>query len=161
MLLMAGYMLDSNVFDKLAEEPTEFINELRNSLLQGLRLYITRVQEFELNQIPDLARRDLIASVATTVSPEVAVSSAVYDVSTYDDPMSVYASTEQAAAQNALAKGNFEAHGKDAVIAGTALRRKMTLVTEDGRMTKRALELGIPTLRYAAFRSKVLRPRAE
>ena len=75
----AGYMLDTNLFNRVADD------DVALGAFQGLRLYATHVQWDELNATKDIGRVAALRKAFELVGPKVVVtSSAVWDVSKWD-----------------------------------------------------------------------------
>lgn len=115
-------MIDTMVFDAVADDP-----ETREAITAATRdgrikLFTTQIQEDQLAAIPDPARRKRLRALPREVLPPVSP-----DGSELIDAVH--------AGQNK--------HMADAIIAGTALARCDVLVTEDARLTERASGLGL------------------
>jgi predicted nucleic acid-binding protein len=102
------------VFDRLVDEPDAFEAVKRALRERRLALFTTPVQEAQVAAVADPRRRKLLRTVPREVVPPT---------------------------------GDIEADGRrhvaDTIIAGTAIERCDVLVTEDRRLTERAIAQGL------------------
>lgn len=114
-------MIDTNVFDRLVDDPDALDSVVEAVRERRLALLTTPVQEAQIAAVPDPVRRKRLRRVPREVVPPAPAVGA-----------------EFAAVQQGRTK-----HTADAVIAETAWTRCDVLVTEDARLAERAGERGL------------------
>lgn len=125
-------LLDTNVFDRIAETD-ESLDRVQRLVRRGaITVFVTHVQEDELARITDSTKSARIASIPRDLIPtsEFAVGTSRLDM----------ACLGEGEALEKIRKGNWAKHTRDALIAATAHADGLVLVTEDGRLRNRASE---------------------
>jgi hypothetical protein len=142
---MNGYMLDTTVFNFLVNKETEL-----SCVPIGQQLFVTHVQLNEIQNTRDLDRLDALLGMFTAIdSTPVPTASAIYGVSEFGE--SEY-SSEGGLFESLLGKLNDKNKFKnnnvrDILIAETAIRRNLVLVTDDDHLTEVVRESGATVIR--------------
>ena len=137
---MNGYMLDTTVFNHLLNENTE-----PSSVPNHLRLFVTHVQLNEIQNTRSPDRRQALLTMFTVVdSTRVPTASAVWGVSEWGE---AEWGTEDGLFESLLVKLNEKNKSKnnnarDVLIAETAIRRSLVLVTDDGDLAEVVRDTG-------------------
>jgi predicted nucleic acid-binding protein len=130
------YLLDTNVFNDVLD------GKIPLSRLAGRRLFATHIQRDELNNTPDQQRRAALAECFERVAAEeLSTSGAMLDVSRWDqgewndddllDKMSpVLTDLDKRAGK----KRRADNQARDLLIAATAIKKNLTLVTNDANL---------------------------
>jgi predicted nucleic acid-binding protein len=132
--VVAGYMLDTNLFNRVADS-TQPLDSL-----YSLNLYTTHIQFDELASTTDKARRTDLVKVFHQLSPEqVPTHSAVFDISRWDE--CGWGSNDglfekmldrlRACDQKKKARKDIKNQLRDILIAETAIKNGFTLITND------------------------------
>ncbi|MDO8531877.1 MAG: hypothetical protein Q7T26_06885 [Dehalococcoidia bacterium] len=141
-------MLDTHIYDRLAAAHSDLCT-LQESVQAGqLILLTTHVQEDELARIPDLEKRERVASILH-LCQWIPTSDFVLDFSRLDMARLGTGETVEA-----IRKGNSK-HTKDALIAATAAYEGGILVTEDKVLKKRAQSHGLTVWTYAEMLTRL------
>jgi predicted nucleic acid-binding protein len=131
---MKRLLLDSMIHDFLVEAPQR-MSALTKLVERGdVELVSTHIQADEIARTPDAEKRERLQRVPTRPTPTAGI---VLDVSRLD--MSAFA---DAGPIEAVRRGNPK-HTEDALIAATALREDLVLVTNDHVLSRRATDLGV------------------
>ena len=144
------FMLDSNIFDKLVDEPGAF--ELATRLVEcgAVELLTTHVQADEIEATPNAERRRELLEVLTLARHEPTLGF-VLDYSR----LGAARLSEAEPIEILRAGDNPLARTRDALISNTAQCEGATLVTEDVGMRGRATASGIPALAWTEFRARL------
>jgi len=127
------YLLDTNVFNRLAADPSLMVR------LTGNDLFVIHTQRDELNDTPGHIQRAVLIKTLEVVEPaQRASASAVWDVSAWDE--SCWSDDDGSTYEKLLAE--IKARDKrskrhigqvrDSLTAETAIKEGLTLVTGDG-----------------------------
>jgi len=134
-------MLDTNIFDRLDEDP-EVVSELMNR--RDLRLFVSTVQLHELEAIPDQQKRErlieLAASLCVTVSSDMVVESSSAKMQATTRP-----------ASNAA-----DRHAPDHAITEAAGHRCDILVSEDRKLLEHAVQKSLRVMDWHTFVSRIV-----
>jgi predicted nucleic acid-binding protein len=140
------YLIDSNIFDKLIDEPETL--ELASQLVESgaLELLSTHIQADEIARTPDAERlrRLLRVSVEQVPTYGFVLGSSRLGMARLSESESI----------ESLRKGNLD-HTEDALIAATAQFEGATLVTEDRRLAGRARARAIAVISWQEFRDRL------
>jgi hypothetical protein len=146
MQMPNGWMFDTVVFNRVVE------HDLDLGFLSGVPVFVTHVQRDELKQTPDPDRRSQLLAAFHAVDPgTVSTSSAVWDVSQWgqadwSSSDGVYdrflQAIEAADARRRKKKRNPDNQPRDALIAETALKLDLVLVTGDTALSDVMREMG-------------------
>jgi predicted nucleic acid-binding protein len=138
------YMLDTNVFNHVVEgkRPLE--------TLMGRNLYATHVQIDELEKAPPEKRADLLALFKSVGTQTIPTSTSLWGISKLglcnlsSDPELFQSLLERIKELDRKAgkRKKCENQSKDALIAETAIKNDLILVTNDKNLTKAAREKG-------------------
>jgi predicted nuclease of predicted toxin-antitoxin system len=141
-----GYMLDTTEFNAVAER------RLPLSAIAGRRLFATHVQLDEIKNTPcDQIRAHLHAAVEEISAERLPTESAVWDVSRWDQAKwstKDSAFDEMRTRLEALDKAGKTRkkspmnQARDILIAETAIRNKLTLVSGDSNLRRVTIEFG-------------------
>lgn len=130
--IVRGLMLDSNVFDEVVDGRLDL-----SAFRQGPTIYITHVQRDELSRCPDPERRGLLDRAFSDISPKaLQTASFVLGASRLGE-----ARLGDAGHFHRL-RGTSARHTEDALIAETAIKERVVLVTRDHRLQARARGVG-------------------
>ncbi len=155
-MAMTGYILDTNVFNAILKA------ELALETLSGVAVFATHIQRDELNATPDPATKAALLAVFKDVSAEqVPTSSAVWGVSSWDesewdDGDNLFADLLAAikAADKAKGKNSKSTNqDRDALIAITAIKKKLTLLTRDSGLLQVVRDHGGMAISLDEFRA--------
>jgi predicted nucleic acid-binding protein len=136
------YLIDSNIYDKLADDP-EALALVEDLARRGVIVLLsTHIQEDEVARTPSSKRLAKLISVPVKKVPTYGI---VLDVSRLDE-----ARFSEEEPFNAL-RGSNPDHAEDALIAATAEYEDATLVTEDRRLVGRARSQQIRVIRWEEF----------
>jgi len=134
-------MLDTNIFDRLDEDP-EVVSELMNR--RDLRLFVSTVQLHEIEAIPDQQKRErlieLAASLCVTVSSDMVVESSSAKMQATTRP-----------ASNAA-----DRHAPDHAIMVAARHRCDILVSEDRKLLEHAVQKSLRVMDWHTFVSRIV-----
>lgn len=114
-------MLDTNVFDRLVDDPDALESVVQAMRDHRLALFTTPVQEAQLAAVPDPVRRKSLQRVPREVVPH----------------------TPAVGAEFVASKAGGAKHRPDTIIAETASAHCDVLVTEDARLAERAGDRGL------------------
>ncbi len=128
-------MLDSNVFDRIDDDP-EAASELAER--RDLRLYVSEVQLAELAAVPDGERRGRLLALARSLCVRVSASASAGGI-------------PRAGESPSLPAGKHEA---DALIAAAAAARCDLLVSDDEGLVMKARQGGLRALSWDGFASR-------
>ena len=124
---MNQYMVDTNIFNRVLD------NKLNLKVFKrdDLEFFSTHVQRDEIVQTPNDSRREELLSLFHEISESISTESALWGVSAWGK--SKWARDETVSKillelEKLKKKGN---NNKDALIADTAIKNSMTLLTED------------------------------
>jgi hypothetical protein len=141
-----GWMFDTVVFNRVVD------HDLDLGFLSGVPVFVTHVQRDELQQTPDIDRRSQLFAAFNAVDPgTVRTSSAVWNVSKFgqvdwSSGDGVYDRILQAImagdSRRRKKKRNPHNQPRDALIAETALKLDLVLVTEDPALSEAMREMG-------------------
>jgi predicted nucleic acid-binding protein len=135
-------MLDSNVHDLVAADPST-LAAIKQRIADGqLKLISTHIQRDELSRAPEPKRTQLLKIYG--LAEKVSTTGAVWDVSSWDECS--WADDATSAAIVAMVAGNTK-HAEDALIAATASDEADALVTNETRLASK--------IRRAGFAGKV------
>jgi predicted nucleic acid-binding protein len=146
---MANMMLDTNAFNRALDSGIK-----PASLAASNKLFVTHVQQNELQATRNSARLRQLLDVFTAVPQEtVPTAAAVWDVSEWDGAEWGDAGGSYPAMLTRLNQlnGSKPNNAQDILIGVTALKRGYVLVTEDGDLTTLMREFGGHTIRYEDF----------
>ncbi|MGH8453869.1 MAG: type II toxin-antitoxin system VapC family toxin [Nevskiales bacterium] len=144
-----GFMLDTTVFNHILRDKPDI-----SRLTTTGRLFVTHVQHDEIINTQDLNRRQALLEVFHTVPVEkLPTESAVWDVSKFDEAKW---GAEDGLFQSLLDKLNAKNKRKDnnpsdILIAETAIRNGLTLVTDDSDLLEVVNEYGGKAVALADF----------
>ena len=136
-----SFMFDTNVFNQILDGAIDL------SWLKGMRIYATHVQQDEIANTPETARKNQLLSTFNFVTTDqVSSESAVWGVSRWGkakwkNPDNIF--SEMLTELNALNK-NKSNNSKDILIAETAFRKGWILVTSDKDLFLVATKFRIP-----------------
>jgi predicted nucleic acid-binding protein len=118
------YLLDSNVFDYLLD------NQINISGLKKAKFYSTNIQWSELNNTPDVERKNQLLEIYQVVNPKKILlkSGIMLDAVRWDDEQPWIDEISHTATK---LKGNTKASWRDALIGEIANKSDLTLVTAD------------------------------
>ena len=124
-------ILDSNVFDDLVN------GKLDLKIIVNRNVYITHIQIDELNKCPDEEKRaKLFNSLLEIKSEKIPTESNIIGTSRIGS-----AKIGDGNLIDKLIKDNYK-NTNDALIGETAIKNKMTLITNDHKLKNRVIELG-------------------
>jgi predicted nucleic acid-binding protein len=143
-----AFLLDTNIFDKIVADP-EALQLVRSLTSEGkIALFTTHVQEDELAEIPDEAKKERIVQIPRKSLP----TGFIIGYSRLD-----MARLGTEAPIEAIRRGNREKYTEDALIAATAQADSCLLITEDNTLRKRAESgLGLTVWGWERFREHLL-----
>ncbi len=127
---MSGYIFDTNIFNRILDGQFDL-----NSISGEVKLFATHIELDEIRNTRNCERRSQLLSVFEAIdSKKIPTESAVWDVSNWDEAKwtvddNLYEPIVKALDAKNGGKGN---NVQDALIAETAIRNNLTLVTEDG-----------------------------
>jgi predicted nucleic acid-binding protein len=142
---MRRYMLDTNVFNAVMK------GGLAPEIFLGAAVFATHIQRDELNDTPDPATKAALVAVFQSIdADQVSTSSAVWDVSSWDDSEwdddddlhSQLVAAVKAADKAKGKKPKGANQNRDALIAHTAIRKNLTLLTGDGGLAQAVRDHG-------------------
>lgn len=140
---IVGYLLDTNAINRATEQgapPNQF----------GCDLLVTHIQYDEIKQTTDAVRREaLLSTLAAMGAREIVTESGAWNVSTWDKfkwPTDTKAN-ELLARITQLDKETGKKNSatnrwRDALVADTAIKRGLILVTDDVNLAKASYEFG-------------------
>jgi predicted nucleic acid-binding protein len=128
------FMLDSNAYDPIVDDPALWELTVETCRSGRIELLLTHVQYDELCEIPQEERRNRAASIPFVI---VATYGMILDTSKVGltrlgEPDKVEA-----------IRNNSHKHSRDALVAATAQHEGATLVTGDRRLSHRARQVGV------------------
>jgi len=126
------FLIDSQIYDKIVAD-TDFQRRLEALLAAGrFRMLSTHVQEDEINQTPNVAKRAALQSVNTEKVPTMGVVVGVSQI----DQARISSDEVKGLRFEEIRRGNLK-HTEDALIATTAAQEADVLVTDDITLQKR------------------------
>jgi len=137
---MSGYMLDTTVFNHLVEGCIALQRVPSDQLI-----YVTHVQLNEIQRTPDAVKLQSLLAVFTAIdSAQIPTSSAIWNISEYGN---AEYGTPDGLFQSLLANLNGrnkskKNNAKDILIAETAIRHNLILVTDDHDLSDVVCEAG-------------------
>ena len=153
--MSAGYMLDTTVFDWVVRGSFE-----AETLAGRGALCVTHIQMGELLATPSLDKRERLLQLFHQVNPSsVPTESAVWDMSTWDECK--WASDDGLHERMLVDLDNRRRDAnnpKDILIAETALRLGLALVTDDRRLCEIFQQYGGQALQLSEFLELPTRP---
>ncbi|MGC1180884.1 MAG: hypothetical protein WA884_18130 [Methyloceanibacter sp.] len=150
-----GYMFDTVIFNKFAD------GELWLRDIGHRRVIATHVQHDELSNTERTDRKNLLLAAFESVAPEsLPTSSAVWDLSKWDkarwpSPGSIYnklLAQIQLLDKKAKKKSHPGNQERDALIAETAIKERLVLVTNDASLGYAARAFGCKVITLEEFR---------
>ena len=144
-------MLDSNIFDKVVAQP-DFVEPLTKCV----DVYVTHVQHDEIRATPCSEKKERLEQAFVRLVQEdsqspgagqISTESAVWDVSRWDECKwpkddNLLGSILGDIKPDKENPTRYKNKIRDALIAETAIKNDLTLVTEDGRLKTRVKSLG-------------------
>jgi predicted nucleic acid-binding protein len=146
---MADVMLDTNAFNRLLDGGVS-----TGAMFQRHSLFVTHIQQNELQATRNATRRKQLLEVFTAVEQTVVpTAAAVWDVSEYDGAEYGSADGEYDLVLAGLNQrnGGKPNNAQDALIAVTALKRSLLLVTNDGDLAETMRERRGSVTTYEEF----------
>ena len=152
MEVMKGYMLDTNVFNRVLRDNADPARLPKPT-------FVTHIQRDELSATKDSLKREALLKVLDDAEADsIATASAAWDVSNWDE--SEWGSNDgvwesMLAALNQLNKGR-KNNTQDILIAETAIRKGHILVTDDAHLAAVTQQLHgqVMSLRYYLARAQ-------
>lgn len=151
-----GYMLDTNVFNSIANGEATWI--------AGSKIFATHVQRDELLRTKDSTRRQQLLQIFTDVGPaSIHTETAIWDDSRWDEAKwsaedGVYEQLSARITELDGLKGKKRNQSlnisRDARIAETALKNGLTLVTNDTTLVQAMMEARGRAISFADLTSK-------
>ena len=138
--MTSGYILDTNIFNRILDAGIESF-----ALGNGVEVYITHVQKNELAATKTPERRSRLLEVLHTIDPaQIPTESAIWDVSEWDNAKwpkddGLFDTILDTLDSRNDRKCN---NKQDVLIAETAIRNGLILVTEDRKLAQIVSELG-------------------
>jgi len=139
------YILDTNVFNQVLD------GEIDVKRFQGNKLFATHVQFDELQETPDSVRREKLVSVFTWIGPkQIPTESAVWGVSKWGEVKwsdgvkffeTILARLKELDIRSKKTKKP-KNQSRDILIAVTAIKQKLVLITNDKNLTIVTQEFG-------------------
>lgn len=131
-------VFDANAVDPLVDEPGAMDLVLQAVASHSLEVFFSHVTLGELADAPDAGRRRALLLALVSVGQIIPTGAAVYGTSRFGHARF----GDESAGLDHLRSGA-ERHTVDALVAATASLENATLITSDGRLTRRAREAGI------------------
>ena len=143
-MVAEGHILDTNLFNDVAD------GKVLLSAFAGRRLFATHVQLDELNNTPDIERREKLCASFQRVAPDQLITSgAIWGVSKWgeaawpeDDLLDRMRPVLEELDKKARKKTTAHNQACDLLTAATSLKRGLTLVTNDQRLRKVVQQFG-------------------
>src|ERR1700730_13174846 len=143
-MVAEGHILDTNLFNDVAD------GKVLLSAFAGRRLFATHVQLDELNNTPDIERREKLCAPFQRVAPDQLITSgAIWGVSKWgeaawaeDDLLARMRPVLEELDKRGRKKTTAHNEGCDLLTAATSLKRGLTLVTNDQRLRKVVQQFG-------------------
>lgn len=137
---MNKYIFDTMIFNKILDRAINI-----DSILENSKVYVTHIQWDELNNTKNVERKNELVKVFKIVNPEnIPTESAVYGVSRWDQAKwpkenNIYEKIKFELDRIKKDKNNI----KDSLIAETAAKNQLILVTDDANLSKAAKIFGV------------------
>ncbi|MFQ5483503.1 MAG: hypothetical protein ACE5ER_12190 [Nitrospinaceae bacterium] len=131
-------MVDTNIFNKLLDGKFD-IQIFRG---EDLQFFTTHIQRDEIERTPDESRRKKLLNIFHEISSSLPTESGLWDVSKWDEakwPKDDLVSNILVGLDRSKKKKN---NKHDALIADTAIKNQMILLTEDGTLFDVTKQLG-------------------
>ena len=144
------YLLDSNIFDKLVDEPGASEIAKRAAASGTTELITTHVQADEIAATSNVARREQLL-VALSLARQEPTLGFVLGYSRLGEARL----SESEPFESLRAGDDRLTRTRDALISSTAQYEGATLVTEDADMRARASAAGIPAIGWDEFRRRL------
>lgn len=135
-------MLDSNIFDRLAQDD-EVVSELENR--RDIRLLVSEIQLQQLSAIPDVDRRTRYLELASRICATVSAAASHPAVR-----------CEFANAAHAVPAVPADRHEPDRLIAAAASARCDLLVTDDKGLLEYAGAAGVRAMDWSYFVDRIV-----
>jgi len=141
-----GYMLDTNVFDVIHDTGLEDA-----CLRSGWKLFVTQVQISEIRNIPNATRREALLGLMERLAPKkLLLRSGVWiDELHWDDDQPWI---DDVTPDYVHFVGNaIIPPSRDAMIGDVTKHNCLVLVSNDGRLLRRAIRAGLSTMETSKF----------
>ncbi len=149
----SGYMCDTNIFNRIVDDPDFSLDVLTNR-----RLFTTHIQRDELGATRNPTRRGELVRIFQTIDHQtVPTAAAVWDVSKWDaacfgEEDRVYERILAQIAESAKKEPRDPRNQpRDALIAVTAIKSGLTLVTNDRDLSQATAEAGGQVITFEEF----------
>lgn len=156
---MKRYMFDTNVFNRFLDDDFDV------ELLAGEgKYYVTHVQLDEIKNTKNSTRREkLLAIFASIPQDHIPTESAIWGISNWgeakwSDNNGLYEKILQALNERNKGKAN---NRQDALIAETAVKNDLTLVTRDSDLDSVVSQLGGSVMQFDSFLADLQKHRNE
>jgi predicted nucleic acid-binding protein len=146
---MSNVMLDTNAFNRVLDSAIDPALPAR-----GHHIYVTHVQQNELQATRNPDRLERLLAIFSAVPQDIVpTAAAVWDISEFDGAEFGDAGGTYPAMITRLNElnGGKKNNPQDILIAVTALKRKYTLVTDDGDLGVVMREFGGNTMTFVEF----------
>jgi|Laugrefa1bdmlbdn_1035148.scaffolds.fasta_scaffold01116_5 hypothetical protein len=147
MEYVKGYMLDSNAFDKVVD------HKIYSDLFSTHPIFVTHIQKGELENTPDAEKRAALLNILHQVGV-IPTESFIWGVSRWgectwhDGDDGVLQTLRGLKPTTDIKIGN---HDRDALIAYSAFKNDLTLVTEDKDLLKKMKSVGGKAIDVKSF----------
>ncbi len=138
---MRNYMVDTNIFNRILDSEEREL-DFKHFQTSDSQFYVTHVQRDEINKTPDESRRQELLKIFLEISINIPTKSALWGVSKWgvsNWPKDNLVSEILTELDRLKKKKN---NNKDALIADTAIKNDMTLLTEDRDLFDTTKKLG-------------------
>lgn len=146
MKSVKGYMLDTNVFDVIYDSGLE-----KHCLLAECNIFITQVQVSEIKNIPNDSRREDIMGLMTRLAPtKLLLTSGVWIDKLHWNDDQPWLDDVTSECMHFIGDA-ISLPWRDAMIGDVAKQHGLVLVSNDGRMLRRAASIGLQAIKPKEF----------
>lgn len=147
------FMLDTNIFNRILDGQIDF------QASNNVTLYVTHIQFDEINNTKDTVRKNGLLAVFKDVEQEkIPTESSLWGISKWDECKWDKENSLRDAIKTKLDKRKKkENNSQDSLIAITAIRRHLILVTNDRNLRETVNELSGKSVDFSQFLSLVKR----
>jgi len=125
---MKQYMIDTMIVNRILD----YDLDLKYFKGEGIQIFTTHVQRDEINNTPNVTRRNELLSVFKQVENPIPTESALWGKSKWGESKWAADDLVEKILEELNKKDKRKSNPHDALIADTAIKNNYTLITEDG-----------------------------